>query len=147
MKQKNITKSSQQAIGAGILDIAFGRYESAEQRFGDVVKDLESRSGRFLPYLHIAAFGQGLAEGMRQRQADKKPRSVAEAAFTAKNFYEAFESFGKLPTTPEKYKTLGRSYAILGLQDEALEVLEFSRRSDILTHYKLYPVAKKLLLE
>ena len=147
MKRQNIAGSSQQDIDTGILDIAFGRYEFAEKRFEDLVKNLESRSGRFLPYLHIAAFGQGLAEGMRQRQAAKRPRSIAEAAFTAQSFYEAFESFGKLPTTLEKYKTLGRSYAILGLQDEALEVLEFSRCSDILTHYKLYPVAKKLLPE
>ena len=84
---------------------------------------------------------------MRQHQLAKRPRSLVETAIAAKSFYEAFESFGKLPTTPEKYKTLGRSYATIGLQDEALEVLEFSRYSDILTHYKLYPVAKKLLPE
>ena len=147
MKRKNITEPSQQAIDAGILDIAFGRYESAEQRFEDVVKDLESRGGRFLPYLHTAAFGQGLAEGMKQRQTATGPRLISEVAATAKNFHEAFESFGKLPTTPEKYKVLGKSYANLGLQDEAMEVLEFSRYSDILTHYKLYPVAKRLLPE
>lgn len=147
MKRKNVTKSSEQAIDAGILDIAFGRYESAERRFEDVVKELGSRRGRFLPYLHMAAFGQGLAEGMNQPKTATGPRPISEVATTAKNFHEAFKAFGELPTTPEKYKMLGKSYANLGLQDEAMQVLEFSRYSDILTHYRVYPVAKKLLSE
>ncbi len=147
MKRKNITKSSQQAIDAGILDISFGRYEPAEQRFEGLVEDLKDRGDRFKPYLWTAAFGMGLAEGMKHRQTDKRPRSIPEVAAMANNLYEAFLTFSQLPSDQEKYRMLGKSYATLGLESEGLEILDLSRRSDILSFYKLCPDAKKLAVD
>ncbi len=144
MKRKNITRSSQQDIEAGALDVTFGRYESAVQHFEGLVEDLKDRGDRFKPYLWTAAFGMGLAEGMKQRQTDKRPRSIPEVATMANNLYEAFLTFSQLPSDQEKYRRLGKSYAMLGLESEGLEILDLGRRSDILSFYKLYPDAKKL---
>src|SRR4030042_443829 len=102
MKRKNITRWSEQAIAQGILDIAFARYESAEQCFADVVEELQDRA-RLKSYLWTAAFGQGLAQGMREWQAPAEPRSVSEVAVAAKNLYEVFLSFREMPSDPARY--------------------------------------------
>jgi len=144
MKRKNITQWSEQLVSQGILDIVFADYESAEQRFGDVIECLQGRSDRFKAYVWTSAFGQGLAQGMRERCTSSERRLISEVAVAARNFYEVFVSFREMPSDPERYRTLGKSYAALGLDDEGLEILDLSRHSGILSFYRLCPEAKKL---
>jgi len=122
----------------------FDRYESAEQHFSGVVNGSAGRSERFKCYVWVAAFGQGLAEGLNERQIVGEPRPISNVAIAAKDLYESFLSFAEMPSTAAKYRTLGKSYAVLRLEDESRQVLDFNFHSDILIYYKLYPTAKKL---
>ncbi len=145
MRQESIAKASAQAINDGLLDLAFGRYESAEQRFDGVVKDLESRGTQFRPYLWTAAFGCGLAKGMCERPEGL--RTVPEIAVAAKHLYDTFMTFQRVPSDPERYKSLGYCYAKLGIEDEGMEVLDLSRHDDSLSFYKLGSMARNMVEE
>ena len=144
MSRTSIAKESAHAIDTAMLDLVLGKYESAEQRFGDIVNDLADRGDRFKKYLWTAAFGCGLADGMGERQTQEEPRSFAEAAGVAKKFYDAFTDFGGKPSGLENYRRFGKTYAALGLDREGLEVLDLSRRSSILNIYQLRRSAKEL---
>jgi len=129
----------------GTLDLVLTDYESAEHIFGKIAATLTERGDRFKPYLWIASFGQGLAQGIRQRKTTIEPKPTSEVAIAAKNLYDVFLSFGKMPSSSAKYRSLGESYAELGLENEGQKVLDIRRSFDILSFYKLYPEAKKLL--
>jgi len=81
------------------------------------------------------------------RERSREPRPVAEVATAAKNLYATFMDFQKVRSDPARYTSLGRCYAILGIEDEGIEALDLSRHDDTLSFYKLGPTAREMARE
>ncbi|HDY68190.1 MAG TPA: hypothetical protein ENH85_10395 [Candidatus Scalindua sp.] len=152
MKQRNIGKESEKAIKDGIIDLALGKHEEAEQKFKVIVNDLEGRMNSATGYrlfkyqLQIAAFGQGLAEGIKEYEGYDRPRPISEVAVASKNLYNSFMALCRESNIDyEGYEHLGKNYALSGLENEGLMVLERSLDSDIISTFRIYKDRVKLL--
>jgi len=143
MKGKNAIIHSKQVINEGILNLALGNYETANEYFSEAIQELESEEPpghnwtKYRPYIWRAAFGQGLSEGLAERGISDQKVSIAGTAAKAKRLYDTFLEFEELSSNPGNYKPLGKAYAELGLEDEGVKVLELSRHTDILNFVKL----------
>ena len=151
MTRRNITKETQEAIDEGIMDLLSGRYESAEQRFKNVVDDLKNRvnkppyGDRVKPYFWTASFGRGLAEGMIEGTTPVTARDISDIAKEANNFYNAYISLGEYGDQDKACRNLGKSYVSLGFEREGIGLLEQLRRPRLLDFARLSSKARELL--
>ncbi|MHB9071272.1 MAG: hypothetical protein ACYC54_13010 [Sedimentisphaerales bacterium] len=139
-----------------INELLEGRYESAIKRYDNIAEILQERAAspychrtsNFGPHYLVTGFGKGLAEGLIEKQETVEVRDISDVAKEAKNFYDAFKAIENArydrPSGFEAYRTLGKSYVLLGLENEGIGVLERLKQPRIIDIMQLRKKAKEL---
>lgn len=146
MAKKSLVQQAREGIETGIISLCSNNYELAKQQFAEVVMDIEQSEnfgskhsayrGAHNLYRFTAAFGQGFAEGLMERESVETPRDIGVLANRAKEFYEAS---GMRPPLSKTHINIGRGYGFLGFKEEGLKVLGRSRHVKVTSYLYICP--------